>query len=620
MPALIRFLILVAALTSLAALTRAQMLAGQAMPTEAFERLWLQPGPEQSDPGAPRLLIVMPGSRIAPQGIALRYMGRVEPADTNLTLNGQSVRVWPGGTFSGVAPLTGEHQANWTFRASRGGRVTTIERTIPLAQPAAPTPDWPPSFASAPVAPSGHFWLPPGELLEISLHASPGLRALARVGESGPWLEMEPAGLHPTRGAVYRLALAPPPASPASLHPIHFRIEGERDGQLLAQELVARLHVGARPDGKQFFTARVSTPLASYLVDPTGWARWGNLVEGTVAPIFEIRGDRALVDLDRGERGWLELDAIQINPDPAPFLLAELDARLLPPRRPVELRLGFTGQRQAIATRFEGDPQDLTRLNVVLPGASHLRLDAPAATTVESIHDGVWGGAPALGLTLGRPLWGFGMGMGEGGDFELFVREAPRPADPARPLAGLRIMLDAGHGGNDVGALGPSGLTEADANLVQAAWLERALRERGAEVLQLRYDHSAIDLDERVRLARAADPDLFISLHHNSVGSATDPLSASGPMMFYHHEHSRPLAEWIAAALAAELTPDAAPRVRSENFRVNRNISECPSVLVETAFMPHPGDEAWLRDTATVRRTAEAIARAVEGYIASLDQ
>src|SRR5690606_22447627 len=113
-------------------------------------------------------------------------------------------------------------------------------------------------------------------------------------------------------------------------------------------------------------------------------------------------------------------------------------------------------------------------------------------------------------------------------------------------------------------------------------------------------------------LAHTLRPDLFISLHHNSFGLTTDPLADSGPIVFIHYEHSRPLAEWIADELARELTPDRQPRGRVENFRVNRNISECPSVLVETAYLPSPVDEAWLRDSATIRRTAEAIARAIE--------
>jgi N-acetylmuramoyl-L-alanine amidase len=69
----------------------------------------------------------------------------------------------------------------------------------------------------------------------------------------------------------------------------------------------------------------------------------------------------------------------------------------------------------------------------------------------------------------------------------LTVRTRPRAAGRApAPLAGLRVMIDAGHGGDDRGALGPSGLTEADVNLVVSALLGDRLEALGAEVRQLR--------------------------------------------------------------------------------------------------------------------------------------
>jgi N-acetylmuramoyl-L-alanine amidase len=63
--------------------------------------------------------------------------------------------------------------------------------------------------------------------------------------------------------------------------------------------------------------------------------------------------------------------------------------------------------------------------------------------------------------------------------------------------------------------------------------------------------------------------------------------------------------------MTSRLTPELSPRVSSQVFRVNRNVSACPSVLVESAFICNPADEAKLRQTETLKTAARAIADGV---------
>lgn len=593
------------------------------MPLEIHERLWERPGPVQSRPGAPKLLVVAPEKSPAPcQGRELRYMGRVEPAGAAVTLNGRPLKVWPGGVFSGRAALGGAGPVRWVFRATYKHASTTVERTIPLARPVQPPRPWPPAFYAVPVSPGGRYWIEPGETLLVTLYASPGARAQARIGEAGPWLDMQPDGEDARRGGRYTIELAPPPRRPAELAQVYFRLAATRGGQTLTRELAAPLHVGSRPH-EDFFVARTTADFASYLLEPTDWERWGNLVRGTPAPFFEMRGDRVWIDFDHGRRGWLELSAVELPEAPAAFVLPRLEGRLdFEPDRQT-LRLTLPRQTDPVAFTFEQQGVNRARLDLI--GASTLRLTKPPATygpiAVDRWTSGPMGQAPSLDFALARPLWGFGAETEPGGSgaFTLFVRAAPRlpEATRARPLAGLRIMLDAGHGGRDTGALGPSGLAESDVNLVEAAWLEQALAGMGAEVLQMRRADVSVDLDRRVAETLDFDPDLFISLHHNSVGEGSDPTAERGPVAFYHYEHSRPLAEAIEARLAG-LWPGVAPLVKPQNFRVNRNISTCPSVLIETAYLCNPEDEIRLRDSDSIRLNAEAIAEGVKDYINSI--
>lgn len=591
------------------------------MPLEIHERLWERPGPAQSKPGAPKLLIVAPEKSMAPHdGHELRYMGRVEPANATVTLNGKPVKVWPGGVFSGLARIDGAASVKWTFRASYRRTVTTVERTIPVARPAQPPRAWPPSFYAMPVSPGGRYWIEPDEKLPVTLYASPGVRAQARIGETGPWLDMRADGEDARRGGRYTIDLAPPPLRPTELAQVYFRIAGARGGESRTIETAAPLRVGSRPD-EDFFIARTTADFASYLLEPTGWSRWGNFVRGTPAPFFEMRGDRIHVDFDHGRRGWLELSAVDIPSAPTPFLLPRIEGRLDFEADRQTLRLTMPRQAEPIAFTFE--QQALNRMRMDLIGASTLKLAGRPRTygpiSVDRWTSGSMGQAPSFDFSLGRPLWGFGSETDSDGEFSLFVRAAPRLPDATRerPLAGLRIMLDAGHGGRDPGAFGPSGLAEADVNLVEAAWLEKALAAMGAEILQIRRADEYVELDRRVTEALEFDPDLFISLHHNSVPYHEDPTADRGPIAFYHYEHSRPLAEAIESRLIG-LWTNIEPRVKPQNFRVNRNIGACPSVLIETAYLSNPQDEIRLRRTESIRRNAEAIAAGVADYISSV--
>lgn len=85
-----------------------------------------------------------------------------------------------------------------------------------------------------------------------------------------------------------------------------------------------------------------------------------------------------------------------------------------------------------------------------------------------------------------------------------------------RPLNGITIMLDPGHGGADPGAVGPTGLRESETNLRVAKYLRQLLEADGATVLMTRETDVFLSLAERVEAARQNNPDLFISIHHNA--------------------------------------------------------------------------------------------------------
>jgi N-acetylmuramoyl-L-alanine amidase len=95
-------------------------------------------------------------------------------------------------------------------------------------------------------------------------------------------------------------------------------------------------------------------------------------------------------------------------------------------------------------------------------------------------------------------------------------RAARDEREHAAPRPVRRIVVDAGHGGHDTGAIGPSGVREKDVTLAMARRLARRLRARGFEVVLTRDRDRFVALEERTALANARRGDLFVSIHANA--------------------------------------------------------------------------------------------------------
>ena len=106
----------------------------------------------------------------------------------------------------------------------------------------------------------------------------------------------------------------------------------------------------------------------------------------------------------------------------------------------------------------------------------------------------------------------------------------------------MRIVVDAGHGGWDLGTVGRRGLLEKDLVLEIAQRLGKLLESRlGADVILTRNDDNYIPLDERAGMANQAQADLFISVHANY----SDLPSARGVETYYTNFFSAPSAKDI---------------------------------------------------------------------------
>lgn len=179
-------------------------------------------------------------------------------------------------------------------------------------------------------------------------------------------------------------------------------------------------------------------------------------------------------------------------------------------------------------------------------------------------------------------------------------------------IGDMLIVLDAGHGGHDTGAVGAKGTCEKDINLDIIQRAGKVLSAAGARVLFTRNDDTFIPLYDRPGLANGRQADIFISVHCNSTPTRN---SGSGTQIYYRTPQSIPLAATIRQDLipALELSDGG---IRNGNFCVIRE-SKMPSVLIEVAFINNAKEEQLLCTPAFRQKVADAILCGVRRYAAT---
>ena len=224
------------------------------------------------------------------------------------------------------------------------------------------------------------------------------------------------------------------------------------------------------------------------------------------------------------------------------------------------------------------------------------------------------------GLCLAAALlavWGlltFALGRLDG-----LIAPAIRPVSVTRAAP---LILDAGHGGEDGGAVSVTGVPESRVNLEIVQKLRDTLALYGVDPVVLREEDVSLhdpeastlrekkrsDLKNRVRAVEAVEGGTLLSIHQNSYPGS----QYRGAQVFYAPTGgSRELAELLQTALREELQPDNGRKAKPipESVYLMNHVS-CPAVLVECGFLTNPEEEALLRDGGYQRQLAAVLAGA----------
>ena len=183
---------------------------------------------------------------------------------------------------------------------------------------------------------------------------------------------------------------------------------------------------------------------------------------------------------------------------------------------------------------------------------------------------------------------------------------------PAGGISGAKIVIDPGHGGNDVGALGYlSSHPERVVNYNITARLVNILKSRGATVLVTNDNqYTYKSLEQRTAGTAAADPHIFVSVHSNSSAYNT---AAVGTEAYYFNYWSTGLAQYVSANVASAL--NTVNRGQKFGYYYVTRTMQYPAILLEAGFMSNQNEYHKLINDAYQSNVATAIANGISAYL-----
>ena len=596
-------------------------------------------------------------------------LGSVGAGDAQLTINGAPVQVWPNGAWVAWVGLPPDSvmQFHLVARTPRDSSDLVYLARRPVRFLAPDSVVW---IDSTSLWPQGRVWIGSTEYLSLSARVAPGSQVRLRFGNGtavplvpdprpadvpdpvrtfdndtltlqrpvqadryggvlrGRRLGPDPGPILPAAGPAFQATLERTSATcpPGSVCPFVVPDTWTNAGDEPVLEAVRGADT-ARVRWPLQLALRDTVPVVAELYPAQSLTSEG-IVVGRAAPRasyhwFFPAGTRAVVAGRQNDQVRLEL-----GPDVEAWVAAA-DLRALPygtpaPRAvvgPISISQpspGLASIRIPLGSRipFRVDEGD-RRLTLLLYGASGdaswIRYDNADSVVRRVSWTQESGQRVALDIELAAFVWGYRTRW-SGGDLLLEVRRPPT-VNPGRPLEGRLIIVDPGH--PPVGATGPTGLYEAEANLAVADRLRDLLTRGGAKVVMTRTTGAPVELGARVRLADSLNAELLVSIHNNALPDGVNPFSNNGTAVFYSQPRSLPLARAIQTALVARLGLRDLGVGRGD-LALTRP-TWMPAVLCEGLFMTMPDQEAALRTKEGQELYAKGVYEGIVEFLKSVN-
>ncbi len=553
------------------------------------------------------ILLVVPESDTVTTSSAVYRLSASTLPGNKVDVNGRPFKVYPSGAFCGRLDLAvGDNLFTITAVDPSGGRVTK-DFVIRRSKPIESTPRDTLLIEDIMMLPMQDMWLVAGDILNVQFKGTPGCTASFMNG-----IPMSERLLNSGRGlaGIYRGTYRVRDMDTLLSQRITFRLE-DSTGRAVTRSTSAR--VSFKPH--QLPVVGITKGERPFLNTSVGDDRLGGHKFSIINPGIRLKitgkvNSLFRVALTDNLQVWIDTSFVDLQPGD-PFMPKSLTGNItVSAERDYDVVSVTLSDRLPYSTTQELDP---TRIVVDIYGATSNTNWITQTMTTREIKNVYYQQMETDVFRIiieleHQQIWGYEIGY-EGTNLKIGVKPQPQRLT----LKHLTVAVDAGHGGENLGALGATGLKEKDVALMIANHVKTILEDNGARVIMTRTNDSNPTITERFLRAYKAKADILVSIHANSVGLTSDPLATNGAATFYKHICYRPLSRFILDEIV-KTGLGSFGNVGSFNFAL-LGPTEIPSVLVETAFISHPEDEMKLLDDDFRKELAERIVDGIENFL-----
>lgn len=531
-------------------------------------------------------------------------------------INGKEVKVYASGAFCGVVNVPiGSSILCLVVRATNGDSLAK-EFLLQRPEPPRTSPRDPVVIDSVMLEPLQDLWLAKDDILEVKFKGSPGREATFDIEGVESGIPM--AELPPSQSGV------------SGVYVGRYKVKEEDEARDV--KIRYRLKKNFFSSEKMFSKAKVSIipkelPRVAEVIgrrpylnaglgaDRLGGAKLGTLQSGIRLVVSGKVGDQYRVQLGDEMEAWLPADFAQLLPIETPHPHSLVGTLAVSGNDKEDVVTVSLNQRLPYLSQQSVNPQALV---VDIFGATSNTNWITQQLSGRGISSVTWNQVSAGQYRLTISLkyqqhWGYDISYDNNSAMRIAVRRPPIISSPDSALFGLKIALDAGHGGDNNGALGSTGVKEKDITFSIIQHLDSILKSKGATVVLTRASDVAVPMPSRAESIISSGALILVSVHANSIGNNSDPELTKGTSAYYRHIGFQPLAN-IMYGKMLELGLDQFGLVGSFNFTLN-SPTQLPSVLVETAFMSNPEDEMLLLDDNFRTRIAAQIAKGLLEFV-----
>ena len=531
-------------------------------------------------------------------------------------INGTEARVYSSGAFVGLVEVPVDTSGLRLLVISTAGDSLWRDYAFIRSRPLVSSPRETLTIAPEMMIPQEDHWLGHNDVLEVRFKGSPGYQATFEIEDVAwdqPMMELPKSETRGIEGIyVGRYVIAEEDEAKAAR--IRFKL---RKSFWSSEKAYAKGTVTITPSelprvaeikGRRPF---LNVGLGA---DRLGGAKLGYVQPGARVAVTGQVGRQYRVRLSDSMVGWL------------PQEFATLMPRETPVAKSLTGSIGISGDAEndyvtvGLNERLPYTSDQLvnpTAITVDIFGATSNTNWITQQTSAKGIESVSWDqvGTDHYRLTIALAYdqhWGYDVRY-SGTGIQVKVRRPPVIVSPDSVLAGLLIAVDAGHGGDNRGALGSTGVQESDITLSIARHLDSALTARGARVYMTRTNGVAASMTDRAENIIASNARILVSIHCNSIGYSSDPEKTYGTGTFYRFIGFQPLAN-IMMDKMVDLGLRQFGVVGSFNFSLNA-LTQMPNVLLETIFLSNPEEEMKLLNDDFRRSLALKTAEGLEDFV-----